>query len=186
VTDLSRYFDTARYLTPDSDIVALMILGHQTHVQNLLAVAVSRIADAEAGGESGAAADLVREVGEPLVRALLFSGEAPLTAPVAGTSGFADEFQRRGPRDARGRWLRDLDLRTRLMRHPLSYMVYAASFDAAPASLKAFVYRRLNDVLTGQDRSPEYAHLSDSDRDQIAEILRTTKPDFAKTIAALR
>ena len=32
VTDLSKRFDTKAYLSPHSDIVALMVLGHQTHV----------------------------------------------------------------------------------------------------------------------------------------------------------
>ena len=39
ITHLSVRFDTKRYLSPHSDIVALMILGHQTHVYNLIAAA---------------------------------------------------------------------------------------------------------------------------------------------------
>src|SRR5688572_17585351 len=36
VTDLGRFLDTTAYLTPHSDIVALMALEHQTHMTNLI------------------------------------------------------------------------------------------------------------------------------------------------------
>jgi hypothetical protein len=186
VTDLKPYFDTSRYLTPHSDMVALMVLGHQTHVQNLLVLASYRLAEALKAGSNAPTTDVLKDVGEPLVRALLFSGEAALTAPVAGTSNFAAEFQMRGPRDARGRSLRDLDLRTRLMRYPLSYIIYTKSFDAAPAALKEYVYRRLEAVLSGRDTTEPFAHLTTDDRTQIRSILLETKPDFATAISALR
>ncbi len=44
---------------------------------------------------------------EQLVRYLLLTNEVPLESPIAGTSGFAEEFAARGPRDSRGRSLRD-------------------------------------------------------------------------------
>ncbi len=112
------------------------------------------------------------------MRALLFSGEAQLTDPVAGTSGFAAEFERLGPRDGRGRSLRDLDLKTRLLRYPLSYMIYAASFDAMPPPVNEYVRARLRDVLSGRDTTAPYAHLSAADREQISAIVRETKPDL--------
>src|SRR5204863_8524363 len=37
VTDLHGKFDTSEYVSPHSDIVALMVLGHQTHVHNQIA-----------------------------------------------------------------------------------------------------------------------------------------------------
>jgi hypothetical protein len=178
VTDLKQYFDTTRYLTPHSDIVALMILGHQTHVQNLMSVAVYKLAAAVEADPNGATPDVVKALGEPLVRAMLFSGEVALTAPIEGTSGFTAEFQKRGRRDSRGRSLRDLDLGRRLLRYPLSYMIYTASFDGMPAPLTNYVYRRLDEILSGQDKTAPYSHLSATDRQQISEILRETKPDF--------
>src|SRR5207253_3586197 len=68
VVDLSSRFDTTPLLTPHSDIVALMVLAHQVDVQNLIALADSK-------GDAAA-----KETGEPLVRAMLFEGAAPLTA----------------------------------------------------------------------------------------------------------
>jgi hypothetical protein len=178
VTDLTGRFDTKRYLSPHSDIVALMVLGHQTHVFNVIAVAIHKLAALEAGSGSGTAA-LVEEVGEPIVRSMLFSGEAALTDGVAGTSAFAAEFVRRGPRDRQGRSLRDLDLKTRLLRYPLSYAIYSPAFDGLPAPVKEYVDRRLREVLSGSDASPAFRHLSPADREAILAILAETKPGFA-------
>jgi hypothetical protein len=164
------------YLSPASDIVALMVLGHQSHVHNLITVANLKLQGALAA-KPGGTSDVVRELGEPVVRAMLFSGEAALTDPVAGTSGFADEFVKQGPRDSRGRSLRDLDLKTRLLRYPLSYVIYSESFDQMPALLKDYVYRRLREVLSGADQSAPYAHLSAPDREAILAILKDTKPE---------
>src|SRR5207249_3040408 len=120
----------------------------------------------------------VKEAGEHIVRAMMFVGEAPLTEAVKGTSGFAEEFMQRGPRDSKGRSLRDLDLQHRLLKYPMSYLIYSKSFDAMPEVLKAYVVRRFREILSGEDKSPAFAHLSDEDRKAIREILHETKPGF--------
>ena len=109
---------------------------------------------------------------------MLFSGEAKLTDRVQGTSGFAEEFARRGPRDPRGRSLRDFDLRRRLFAYPCSYLIYSAAFDGLPAPVKEYVYRRLWEVLSGKDTSDDFAPLSAGDRRAVVEILRVTKSDL--------
>ena len=60
-------------------------------------------------------------------------------------------FPQRGPRDPKGRSLRDFDLETRLFRYPLSYMIYSAAFDALPDGVRARIYR-LYEVLAGRKR----------------------------------
>ena len=178
ITDLSGRFDTRRYLTPHSDIVALMVLGHQTHMFNVIAAAEYRLKYAIEDDPRGDKADLVKELAEPIVRSMFFSGEVALTDPIAGTSGFAADFARQGPRDARGRSLRDLDLKTRLLRYPLSYVVYSPAFDQMATPLKDYVQRRLREVLNGADTSAPFAHLSPGDREQIVAILKETKPEL--------
>src|SRR6266566_2218047 len=158
--------------------IALMLLGHQTHVHNLITSGVYEIRDAIQQDLSGKMSEIVKDAGEPIVRAMLFSGEAQLTEPVMGTSDFAAEFMSRGPRDSKGRSLRELDLKQRLLRYPLSYLVYSKSFDAMPGPLKDYVYRRFREVLTGEDNSPDFRHISEADRKAILEILHDTKPDF--------
>jgi len=178
LADLRAKFDTTEYLTPYSDIVALMVLGHQTHVHNMITSGVYEIRDAVAQNLTAKMTDIVKDAGEPIVRAMLFVGETPLTDAVHGTSGFTEEFMKRGPRDSKGRSLRDLDLEHRLLRYPLSYLIYSKSFDAMPNVLKDYVNKRFREVLTGQDKSKEFSHLSDTDRAAILEILHDTKPGF--------
>jgi hypothetical protein len=116
-----------------------------------------------------ASADELERIAEPLVRAMLLLDEAPLRGPIRGTSGFAEEFVRRGPFDSRGRSLRELDLETRLFRHPLSYLIYTESFDALPQISREIVYRRLRHILSENETSESRA---------ILEILRDTKGGF--------
>jgi hypothetical protein len=97
---------------------------------------------------------------------------------VAGSSGFAQEFAKMGPRDSRGRSLRDFDLRTRLFKHPCSFLIHSPAFDALPPLMLAEVLQRLHDILTGKDTSPEWRGLSPADRQAVLEILRETKPNL--------
>ena len=189
VTDLRPDFATGEYPSPHSDLVALMVLEHQGEAHNRLTranyltrVALAEEADINAalGLPAGARAESIARrivwACEPVVEALLFVEEAPLTGAVAGTSGFAAEFAARGPFDAQGRCLRQFDLTTRVFRTPLSYVVYSRLFEGLPPEAKAQVERRLWEVLTGKDQSKPFAHLSAADRLAALEIFRATKP----------
>ena len=101
-----------------------------------------------------------------------------LPTPVKGTSDFAATFAALGPRDTKGRSLRDLDLNTRLLKHPLSHLIYSEQFNSLPEPMKVYLYRRLHDVLTGKDQSKPFAHLSPDDRTALREILLDTKKDL--------
>ena len=86
VTDLSHWFDTSRYLAPTSDLVALLVLEHQTRMTNLL-IRIGwdgRIAQHD-GQLATQRAQLDAEIDE-LVAYMLFGDEAPLREPVAGVS----------------------------------------------------------------------------------------------------
>jgi hypothetical protein len=189
VLDLSDRFDTSPYLSGHSDLVALMVLEHQTQLHNLLTLTnyQTRLAlhyEAGINKALGRPADALsptterrfKHPAEELLKYLLFADEAPLEEPVSGTSSFARDFAALGPRDSRGRSLRDFDLRRRLFVYPCSYLIYSESFDALPAPAKNHLYRRLWEVLTGRDQSPEFAHLSSDHRRAILEILLDTKP----------
>jgi hypothetical protein len=188
VTDLRTHFTVANYLTPHSDLVALMVLEHQSETHNRLTQAnfVTRMAlteQAEINKAFNRPADersegITRRIHwacESLVQYLLFCEEAPLKEAVSGTSPFAKEFTARGPFDSRGRSLREFDLRSRMFRYPMSYLIHSRAFDGLPGEARERVYRRLWEVLTGKDRSKEFAHLSETDRKAVLEILRETK-----------
>jgi hypothetical protein len=189
VTDLRKRFNTSAYLSPHSDIVALMVLEHQTEMHNRIARATlqTRMAlydEAEMNKALGRPADYrsetttrrIASAGEPLVQYLFFSGEAKLTDAIQGTSDYAREFSAKGPCDRSGRSLRELDLKKRLFWYPCSYLVYSPAFDAMPGPVKDYVRRRTSEVLSGKDTSAEFAHLSAEDRRAALEILRETKP----------
>ena len=170
---LEGKFDLAGYLSPYSDIVALMVFDHQVRMMNLLA----RMSwEARAAEENSDATVLVDGVAREVVDYLLFVDEAPLPARVDGSSGFAERFAARGPKDSRGRSLYQLDLTTRLLRYPCSYMIYSGAFDGLPATARDAIYRRMYAVLSGQDQTPRYSRLSASDRRALIDILRDTKP----------
>ena len=183
LTTGSPAFDTAAYLTPHSDVVALMVLNHQTHMTNLLIRLgwQARIAAQREQPKPAISPGDVRETAIELADYMLFAEEAPLRSPIAGTSGFAKDFAAKGPRDAKGRSLRDLELTRRLLRYPCSYMIYTEAFDALPPVAKASVYERLWKVLSGGASDWNYSKLPREDRRAIVEILRETKsglPDY--------
>jgi hypothetical protein len=177
---LADAFDTSGYLTASSDVAALLVLEHQTHMANLITRMgwETRLAAAEPNAKTQSR---LEEAAADLVDSLLFVYEAPLPHPVRGSSGFSERFATLGPADAAGRSLRQLDLDRRLMRYPCSYMIYSEAFDALPGQAKDLVYRRLWRILGGQDKTARYDRLSSADRRAIVEILRATKkelPDY--------
>jgi hypothetical protein len=172
VESLDGRFDMTGYLSGQSDVVALMVLEHQARMSSL----ITRLGwEARLGSEAGRP---LRDAAVELVDYMLFVDEVELPGPVTGSSSFAATFAAKGPRDGRGRSLRDLDLRTRMMRYPCSYMIYSEPFDALPPAAKTEVYARMWEILSGAERDPRYGRLSDSDRRAIVEILRETKADL--------
>ena len=187
LTDLSELIDLTPYLGAHSDIVALLVAEHQVTVQNLITLVAYRVRtrlhdDQQEGlppGEmSPRTTRLVEGLGESLVRALFFVGTPRLEDPIEGTSAFATDFTAGGRQDAQGRSLRDLDLRTRLFRHPLSYLIHSPEYDALPVQARAYVDGRILSILRGEEGGRDFAHISAGDRDAILSILRDTKPEI--------
>jgi hypothetical protein len=193
-TKLSGRIKVDQYLRPDSDIVAVMVLAHQTALHNLLTKASyevrTALRDQAAMNEALKEKPTYRSEGtrhriqyacEPVVKALLFSGEAVLPDPVKGTSGFTQEFPAAGPRDSRGRSLRDFDLAHHLFKYRCSYLIYSRQFDALPDEARQYIYQRLWDVLSEKDKTEPFAHLTHEQRKEIMQILLETKhglPDY--------
>src|SRR5262249_48858200 len=117
-----------------------------------------------AGTPSESTTRRINNAAEELLRYMLFTDEAPLEGPVEGTSGFTAEYSAQGPHDSRGRSLRQLDLKHRLLRYPCSPLIYSRAFAALPDEARTRVLERLQDVLSGTDRSPAFGRLSAEDR----------------------
>ncbi|MFN0105490.1 MAG: hypothetical protein ACKV2U_25810 [Bryobacteraceae bacterium] len=188
--EIASRFDAARYLTPNSDVVALMVLEHQTQMINLMTrvnfevrhalhhqKTMNQIFGDPVATRSDSTKRRIRESAEELVDYMLFIDEAPLTEPIRGSSGFAEIFAKRGP-------LREFDLEKRLFRNPCSYMIYSAAFDGmGPEALDA-VYRRLHQVLMGEGGHSRYERLTLQDRQNILRVLQETKkgmPEYLRT-----
>lgn len=191
LADLVQLFDVSPYLSAESDIVALMVLEHQTQMQNLITRAgfetraalhydkvMNRAMDRPLDHRSDSTIRRITAVTNKLVDYMLFVDEFRLQDSVRGTSRFAEEFTARGPFDAGGRSLRELDLKHRLMKYPCSYLIYSEPFDHLPAPAKECVYRRLFDVLSGSEQEGRFSHLTGADRKAILEILLETKSDL--------
>lgn len=180
-----------KYLTSHSDIVALMVIEHQTKMQNLMTSAnfetrnalysqsiMDDLLEQDSETLSDSTQRRIANAGNKLVDYLLFVNELKLEYPIKGTSGFTQQFSSRGPQDSRGRSLRDFDLKERLFKYPLSYLIYSSQFEGLPKEMKQYVYQRLWDILTSAIDSDEYQHLSQSTRQAIRQILIETKSDL--------
>jgi hypothetical protein len=196
---LDSIISTDAYLSDHSDIVALMVLEHQTQMHNAIAWAnyetrraihqsnqMNELLDRERGFISESAERRINRSADRVLKYLLMCDEFALVDPISGNSGFTEDFQSRGIRDSDGRSLRDLDLQQRLFRYPCSYLIYSPAFDGLPDEVRSRVLERLKDILNGGDDSQTYAHLTPKMRRGIMEILRETKPEFKKiaTLAA--
>ena len=107
ISDLSKLFDTQPYLTDTSDIVALLVLEHQTAMQNSISRAginCRRMLDYQKNLQRDLKETVTDElvydsvkgvfdhVADDLVRDLLFVGEAELLSP--GLAGSCPPFNR--------------------------------------------------------------------------------------------
>ena len=187
---LPQRFNASAYLTGSSDVVAHLVLAHQTQMHNLITLtnyktrqALYAVVSHDKGGEAAADTPLpdglrqqFQRPAEQLLRYLLFANEASLAGTDLAPSPFARDFQARGVRDAKGRSLRDFDLHTHIFRYPCSYLIYSDAFDSLPEPAKGYVYHRLLQILSGADQSPDFARLTPADRQAVLEILLATKP----------
>ncbi len=182
LTSLKGRFDTSKYLSPASDAVALIVLDHMVRVQNLITRARYETLYAQNDRKTDpamaeyATSRIARAV-DSLLMDILFRNEAPLDGPIRGTTAFAKEFVLKGPRDRRGRSLREFDLKRRVFRYPCSYLIYSPGFDGIPDEAKLRTWARLDEILAGKDATG-FFNMAPTDRKAVREILLDTKPDF--------
>ena len=194
VTSLDGLIDTSRYLQPTSDIVAHMVLEHQSQMHNFLtlanfdtrsAIAYNRLMnetlDREADFLSDSTKRRIESVSQKVVDCMLFVNEFQLTSPVSGSSEFTVEFTAAGPADSQGRSLRQFDLQTRLFKYPCSYLIYSEAFDGLPTIVKQKIVNKLIALLNvdpNEKIDDAFINLTHVDRQNIREILAETKPEY--------
>jgi len=186
------------FLVPTSDIVALMVLEHQTRLHNLITRAnyearQAAYLDQSMNAALGRDKDHVSEstqrriasVGDALISGLLFVDEFQLTSTIRGSSGFAESFSKRGPFDSRGRSLYELDLEKHLFKLPCSYMILSEHFDGLPDSVMKYIKSELQAILSKRKQAPKGAWLDDANCSAIRELLDEVKPGWLGSIADL-
>lgn len=185
------YLDTSPYIRDTSDIVALLVLEHQVTVQNQItyikfkAPAVlerrgmeeAKDADSWMALPEAARKSLGRML-DKLVKQMVFIDAADLASRISGSQAFVDGFQARGPKDAQGRSLRELELKGKMFKYPLSYLVYAEDFITLPAYAKDYVYQRLAAYLGGEDLYEGHSQFTKAERRAALDILAATDPAF--------
>lgn len=191
IVDLSALFDTQPYPRASSDIVALMVLEHQTSVQNALTKAHhsalralhmqtslhQELGEPHQPQPVGTALRIISHCAEDVLDALLFKDEAPLPkGGIEGDEAFQTAFGKKARRSTEGRSLKDFQLLNRLFKYRCSYMIHSLTFTRLQPDLKKAVLARLEAVLTGTDPGGRYDYLGESERKQIRSILADTLP----------
>ncbi|MEQ1825235.1 MAG: hypothetical protein ABL921_04790 [Pirellula sp.] len=191
MSHVPELINTENYLQPTSDIVALMVMEHQTRVHNLITRAnyearqaahldasMNEALERDPSYVSDSTRRRIASVGDALVAGLLFSDECPLQGKIEGSSNFAKEFSARGPRDRLNRSLYQLDLETRMFRFPLSYLILSDHFDGLPKPVMDYVRNRMKSILENNVEVPTGVRLSDRDRSNLVDMLRQLKPGW--------
>ncbi|MEN3941754.1 hypothetical protein WJU23_10710 [Prosthecobacter sp. SYSU 5D2] len=189
IMDLTGLFDTRPYPRTSSDIVALMVLEHQTSVQNILtkahhsalrAVHMQTSLQKELGEPvqhepAGTALRIIGHCAEDVLDALLFKDEAPLPdGGIEGDEAYQNAFVKNARRNSEGRSLKDFQLLNRVFKYRCSYMIHSRTFAEMQPALKQAVLTRLEAVLKGEDVSGRYDYLGESERNSIRNILAET------------
>ena len=174
-------FSFERYPVATSDLLAHLLHEHQVGGVNRLIRAQYRFRELRHrnGGSVPPALppDLETELAD-LLSYLLFAQEAPLPASgIPGNPAFREGFAR-NRKAVDGHSLKDLDLRTRLLRFRCSYLVHTPFFEGLDADLRRRILRDLDLALSPEKRNAASRHLSDSEAAVIRTILRATVPGF--------
>ena len=192
---LEGVVDTHRYLLKTSDVIPLLMHDHQVHVHNVLSTAnqdarialhrwpaMRQILGLPANSPpQGSCLVVFDSQAEKILDALLCRNEAAWPAEgIQGDGVFASAYVKTRKPDAKGRSLRDLDLKSRLFRYRCSPLIYSQSFATLPKELRDIVLLRLSSGLRAFPPSPSFGHLSDDERAVIHEILTQTMPDLPK------
>jgi hypothetical protein len=173
-----KLFRYDRYPVASSDLLPQLLHEHQAGFVNRVVEATYRARTYLHAGKgqlnTEQAVELDRQA-EIITRYLLFADEAALPAGgVEGDPAFKEDFQRHRRATAAGASLKDLDLRTRLLKHRCSYMIYTSSFTGLPPVMKERVHRRLAAALHVEKPDPQFAYLPATEKRAIRGILQET------------
>ena len=165
-------FHSSRYLSEGSDLVALLVLGHQVHFHNFLTRLSfgARLAMEQYGHVRYMKAQI-----DAFLRYVMFLDEAPLARPQNPDSPFAKSFVKRADKDTQGRSLRDFDLKERLFKYRCSYLIGADAFQGLEPVVHQEISLRLKEILEAEVPEAPFDVVPFSERIAILAILQETE-----------
>ena len=191
--DLTEFFPGEAHLHGGSDLLAMLAHDHQISAHYYINQAQYKVRqalhdnqmDLNSGRE--ALADLksssrveAMDGIHYLLRYLTFAEEAPMGGQqTAGGEEYLKAFQANRRETADGRSLKDLDMKDRLLKHRVSWMIYSKAFDGMPLAARQEVYHQLHQILNAPTAPEGFEHLEAAEKKALAEILRETKPELA-------
>ena len=156
------------YLAETSNIVAHLVFGHLTEGINLL----TRV-----GME--ARLNVRSDAEDRLIRYFVFADEPPLPVPVdRSQSAFADRFEAASGADDGDAGLRTLDLKTRLLKYRLSWLVGHRSFRELPNGCRTRLIDRFKTGLQTGLPADVFGHLSPEERLGALKIAQARYPEW--------
>lgn len=170
LTQLDSFFASGEYPQPTSDIVALMVMEHQLNVLNYITRLVfeSKIATVTKDFSH------IDNAVENLVKQLLFSSELPLKNPIEGGEAFKMHFENFTSNNNFSKSLRILDLKKRIFKHPISFMICSDAYKGLPADVREKVQKKILMITSSDETIEGYEHLDVSNKKFIREILSST------------
>lgn len=193
VDRLDALFDAAPYPHGgQSDVVALMVLEHQTGVHNVLVEAnlttqatLHRHAEMKKAFNEPVDSPLsdtneriLDRLAEKVLHEMLYVDEIEVPGGIEGEIAFQNAFKSNARKSADGRSLKDFRLYGRLMKYRCSHLIYSEAFANLPREMRTRILDKLHSILTRPDAWPDYAHLGDSERRHILAILSETLSDL--------
>jgi hypothetical protein len=189
--DEGRIFNMANILDngypgEGSDLVALLILQHQSEMHRLLAHLSLQTRSALFSQHqfdkllgrterlSESTKRQIKSVGDRVLSYMFFKDEAELPVVNLDESTYARVFEDQGPKDSHGRSLYQLKMNGSMFVYPFSYMVYSDAFQNLPDEAMEYITSELDYILTPDSEYKGLEHLSRKDKIAIRQILEET------------
>ena len=178
------------YLANGSDIVSLLILGHQTQLHTLMADLTIKtrraLHDQKVMDEllqrnealSDSTRSRIKHAADKVLKCMFFVDEIDLPKIDLSRSAFAKVFTERGPKDSKERSLYQLRMDGRMLRLPFSYLIYSDTFSKMPPEALDYLWAEIGRILdSSSSRYEGYEGISRREKEAIKEILLETHPD---------
>ena len=98
--------------------------------------------------------------------------EAPLTNPIKGGEAFKKYFENSFEEGTLEKTLRQLNLKNRIFKHSLSYMITSDAFGNLPSEARKKVLKRIMQIVQSDQKLQGFEHLQAADKNSIQELLK--------------